>query len=260
LIAKLDDLLLNHYNSAVVWLRGVKWVADIQVNIEDKYIAGQPEAIVGIDLNKEHTAYSIWIGGKEIYRAFDKLGFYYNTMLRLEKRIADVQANFEGNRKELSGIVRPLYDARKMVLRQYYGTLRNKILLHVPEGYNTVFVVEDLEYLPRRELGKKQRKWACQQLANGVLYNSIDWNGYKIVKVDPRGTTHTCYKCSRKVSDGRGRTVICDKCYPKGIDRDLNGARNIALRYMLRANPQHSCSGDMVNESLELNTKEAIQN
>ncbi|MCJ7634153.1 hypothetical protein MUP77_17415, partial [Candidatus Bathyarchaeota archaeon] len=27
-VDKLDDLLLNHYNSTVVWLKGDKWVAD----------------------------------------------------------------------------------------------------------------------------------------------------------------------------------------------------------------------------------------
>ncbi len=255
-VAKLDSFLLSSYNSAVVWLRGNKWVADIQVDVADKYVAGKPEAIIGIDLNKEHSTYSIWIDGKEAYRAFDKTGIYWNTLERLNHRIARLQSSFQGTRRELKEALKSLYDAKRRVLRSYYGALRNKIVSHIPETYNIVFVVEDLEYLPRNELTKKQRTWANQELANGINYEMISWNGYRIVKVDPRGTTHTCYKCSRKVVDGVGRKVVCSQCYPKGIDRDLNGARNIALRYMLGASREHTCTRTMMNESPKPSAKE----
>jgi ribosomal protein L37E len=121
-----------------------------------------------------------------------------------------------------------------MVLRQYYGTLRNKILQHVPKGYNAVFVLEDLDSLPRAELRKTQRTWAMQELANGVFTSQLEWNGYKVVKVNARGTTHTCSKCGNPVRSFNDRKIICQKCYPKGLDRDLNGARNIAKRYITK--------------------------
>jgi transposase len=230
-VEKLDDLLLNHYNSAVVWLKGSKWVADVQVEVESHYIEG-PEAVIGIDLGKWHNCYSIWINGKEIYRAFDKFGKYHFTMRKITRKIGELQRNFEGTRKQLSIALKPLYEKRRMVLRQYYGTLRNKILQHIPEGYNAVFVLEDLDSLPRAELRKTQRTWAHQELANGIFASQIEWNGYKIVKVDARGTTHTCWKCGKPVKSQNDRKIICKTCYPKGLDRDLNGARNIAKRYI----------------------------
>ncbi|MCJ7632848.1 transposase, partial [Candidatus Bathyarchaeota archaeon] len=218
-------------------------VADIQVEVENHYIEGLPEAVVGIDLGKWHNCYSIWVNDKEVYRAFDSFGDYHKTLLKIQDEIGKLQSNFEGTRKELSKALMPLYEKKRMVLRQYYGTLRNRILAHVPEGFNAVFVVEDLDDLPRAELCKAQRTWACQELANGIFASQIEWNGYKLVKVNPRGTTHTCSKCGKPVKSRKDRKIVCPTCYPQGLDRDLNGARNIARRYMLSGIPQHTCSG-----------------
>jgi len=242
-VEKLDDLLLNHYNSAVVWLKGNKWVADIAVEISSQYLEGKPEAVVGVDLGKWHNAYSIWLNQNfEVYRAFDKFGDYHFTMRKIMKQMAIFQRKFQGSRKQLSKGLKPYYEKKRMVLRQYFGTLRNKILKHIPEGYNAVFVLEDLDTLPRAELRKAQRTWAHQELANRVFRKGIEWNGYKIVLVNPRGTTHTCWKCGKLVKSYDDRKIICETCYPKGLDRDLNGARNIARRYMLSSISQHTCS------------------
>jgi transposase len=243
-VDKLDNLLLDHYNSAVVWLKSNRWIADAQIEIEDQYVVGRPEAIIGIDLGKWHNCYSIWADEKEVYRAFDQFGNHHKTMQKIQDDISKLQQDFKGSRKQLSQKLRPLYEKKRMVLRQYYGTLRNRILEHAPEGYNAVFVVEDLDDLPRAELSKAQRTWANQELANGIFASQIGWNGYKIVKVNPRGTTHTCSKCGRPVKSFKNRKIVCETCYPKGLDRDLNGARNIARRYMLSCTPQRSCSGE----------------
>lgn len=242
-VDKLDNLLLNHYNSAVVWRKGNKWVTDVAVEVEDQYVVGRPEAIIGIDLGKWHNCYSIWADEKEVYRAFDQFGNHHKTMLKIQDDISKLQQDFKGSRKQLSQKLKPLYEKKKTVLRQYYGTLRNKIIQHIPEGYNAVFVVEDLDDLPRAELNKAQRTWACQELANGIFSSQIEWNGYKLVKVNPRGTTHTCSKCGELVKSSANRKIVCKTCYPKGLDRDLNASRNIARRYMLSSNPQLSCSG-----------------
>jgi transposase len=170
----------------------------------------------------------------EIYRAFDKFGKHHFTIRKISKKIAETQRNFKGTRRQLKKVLKPLYEKRNMVLRQYYGTLRNKILKHVPEGYNAVFVLEDLDSLPRAELRKTQRTWAIQELANGIFASQLEWNGYKVVKVDPKGTTHTCWKCGKPVTSRNDRKVICPTCYPKGLDRDLNGARNIAKRHITK--------------------------
>jgi len=257
-VPDLDELLLNHFRTAVVWLKGTKWVADILVDIEDKYIEGKPEAVIGIDLGQWHNCYSIWCEDKEIYRAFDKFGEYHNTMEKISEKIAILQESFTEPRKELSKQLQPLYERRRNVLRQYYGTLRNQILSHIPEGYNAVFSVEDLDSLPRANLRKRQRIWAHQELANGIFSRAIEWNGYKLIKVDPRGTTHTCWKCGKPVKSMKDRKIICGTCYPNGLDRDLNGARNIARRYMLSCIPQHSCSGKTLDDSYKAMCKEEI--
>lgn len=100
--------------------------------------------------------------------------------------------------------------------------------------------------MPRNELRKAQRTWAIQELANGIFADQIEWNGYKLVKVNPRGTTHTCSKCGKPVKSGPDRKVVCESCYPKGLDRDLNGARNIARRYMPSSNLERTCAREPI--------------
>ena len=241
-VTNLDSLLLNNFQAGVIWLKGKTWIADILVKIESHYKEGLPEAIIGIDLGKWHNAYSIWVGEKEVYRAFDKFGEYHFTLQKIQHTINGVQETFKGTRKQVSKVLMPLYEKKRMVLRQYYGTLRNKILSHVPDGYNAVFVLEDLDTLPRAELRKAQRTWANQELANGIFASQIECNGYKVVKVYARGTTHTCWKCGKPVKSYDNRTIICPNCYPHGLDRDLNGARNIGRRYMLSLIGEHSCT------------------
>lgn len=244
-VSEMDDLLLNHYRAGVVWLKGRNWVADLLVDVESHYEEGKPEAVIGIDLGKWHNCYSVWVNGKEVYRAFDKFGDTHLTLGKISDAISEVQKTFEGTRKQLSKVLKPLYEKRNAVLRQYYGTLRNKILEHAPEGYNAVFVLEDLETLPRAELNKAQRTWAHQELANGIFSSQLEWNGYKIVKVNARGTTHTCSKCGAVWKGApNDRKMHCENC-GLTLDRDLNGARNIARRYMLSGIPQRSCSGNV---------------
>lgn len=246
-VADLDDLLLNHYRAGVVWLKGNRWVADILVEVESHYEEDKSEAVIGVDLGKWHNCYSIWVEEKEVYRAFDNFADYHWTLRKVSHAISEVQRNFEGTRKQLAKVLAPLYEKKRAVLRQYYGTLRNKILSHVPiasNGYNPVFVLEDLDTLPRAELRKTQRIWANQELANGIFASQLEWNGYKVVKVNARGTTHTCWKCGQPVKSQNDRKIICETCYPKGLDRDLNAARNIARRYMLSRIPERACTGN----------------
>ena len=253
-VPDLDELLTNHFRAAVIWLKGTKWVADVLVDIENKHLEGRPEAVVGIDLGQWHNCYSIWCDGIEIYRAFDKFGDYHDTMDKISCQIATLQESFAGPRRELSKELQPLYEKRRNVLRQYFGTLRNKILSHIPQGHNAVFVVEDLDSLPRAQLRKRQRIWAHQELANGIFSRQIEWNGYKLVQVDPRGTTHTCWNCGQPVKSAKDRKIVCPTCYPNGLDRDLNGARNIARRYMLSCIRERSCTR---NEPIILKTPSA---
>jgi transposase len=131
-------------------------------------------------------------------------------------------------------------------------------LQHIPKGYNPAFILEDLDSLPRAELRKAQRTWAHQELANGILRSQLEWNGYKVVKVNARGTTHTCWKCGNPVQSQNNRKIICPTCYPKGLDRDLNGARNIARRYMLSGVGEHTCTPNGLDDPYKAMCKEAI--
>ena len=244
-VDRLDNLLLNHYNSSIVWydcgFQQSGWRADIQVEVENKYIEGKPEAVIGIDLGMRHTCYSILVEGKEIYRAFDKYGKTHIILNNLKRLIAKKQSEFQGSRNQLSEYLKPFYEKRKAVLRQYYGTLRNKILKHVPEGNNAVFVLEDLNELPRNTLRKRQREWMCLELGNGIFREQLEYNGYKVVLVIPRNTTHQCSRCGTLWNGNPSdRKMHCKNC-GLILDRDLNGARNIARRYMLSSSGKHTC-------------------
>jgi len=56
--------------------------------------------------------------------------------------------------------------------------------------------------------------------------------GFNVVEVNPAGTTRTCHRCGAEVKIyGRTKRLIrCDNCGLRDYNRDLNSARNLALR------------------------------
>jgi IS605 OrfB family transposase len=108
-------------------------------------------------------------------------------------------------------------------------TVSKRIVEKLSEG--DVLVMEDLTYI--RQTAKYNRwvhKWAFRELQLFLEYKAT-LKGVRVVYVRPHYTSQECSRChSRNTSRHRGFF----KCHTCGhsLNSDLNGARNIAQRYM----------------------------
>ena len=114
-----------------------------------------------------------------------------------------------------------------------------KTINYLVKNYNTIFLGD----MSAKNIVKKRnsvissiQKVAClktkyymfsQRLAYKCKINKIYFE-----KVNESYTSKTCSKCGYYKTDlGKSESYICDKC-DMLIDRDLNGARNIYIKYL----------------------------
>jgi IS605 OrfB family transposase len=105
----------------------------------------------------------------------------------------------------------------------------------------TTIVVENLTEIRAngKRKGAAQRRqfhqWSFARLRELLTYKAED-KGCLIVGIDPRHTSQTCSNCGyQHRSNRRSQSVF--KCRSCGyqLNADLNGSRNIALKYLASA-------------------------
>ncbi|NPA62678.1 MAG: IS200/IS605 family element transposase accessory protein TnpB [Methanococci archaeon] len=106
-----------------------------------------------------------------------------------------------------------------------------KKVVEIAKKYNAMVVLENLKRIrgKSKSLRRLFRKWPYFDLIQKIEYKAKE-NGIPVVKINPRNTSKTCSRCGyvdRKLKNER--IFVCPKCGLR-IDRDLNGAINIARK------------------------------
>jgi putative transposase len=104
--------------------------------------------------------------------------------------------------------------------------------------HNSVIILEDLEKL--RENNKKDKKdkefnkklglWFYRRIQFCIEYEAGERN-LQVAKIDPRGTSSKCPRCSGKLVEYGHRVLGCKRCGFVG-DRDVTATINIYKKYM----------------------------
>jgi IS605 OrfB family transposase len=102
----------------------------------------------------------------------------------------------------------------------------------------TTLVIENLKDIrtETRQTGKQQRRsmhqWSFNRLRDLLVYKAEEC-GCVVVAVDPRHTSQSCSRCG-DVHRSNRRSQSRFKCQSCGfeLNADLNGSRNIALKYL----------------------------
>lgn len=101
-----------------------------------------------------------------------------------------------------------------------------------------VVVMEDLAYIRDNNSNVWVHKWSFRQLQNYIEYKA-PLKGIRVVDVNPRTTSKRCNRCHSLHTERNGGFFECKRC-GHTLDADLNGARNIAQRYMRITGPAGS--------------------
>ncbi|MFW5984161.1 MAG: zinc ribbon domain-containing protein, partial [Halobacteria archaeon] len=113
-----------------------------------------------------------------------------------------------------------------------------------------VLVLEDLTYL-RENMGygaymnRRLHGWAYAQIHSQIRYKAEE-KGIPVETVNPRDTSKRCHECGEEGSRPHQATFRCtnDDCWVSEFQADVNGATNIAQRYLHGESRQQKTEGD----------------
>ncbi len=97
---------------------------------------------------------------------------------------------------------------------------------------NSTIVVGDLKGIRKSAKGKGRK---FNRIVSNMPYLELiqmleykaNWEGIRVIKVNERGTSHTCSKCGNEGSRPKQGVFNCSVCGLKDYNADVNGASNI---------------------------------
>jgi len=129
--------------------------------------------------------------------------------------------------------------------------ISKSIISELKEG--DVVVMEDLSNI--RTTARYNRwvhKWAFRQLQSFIEYKALS-KGIRVVYVNPAYTSKECNRCHSRNTIRHSGFFECKDC-GHSLDSDINGARNIAQRYM-----RNMCRA-VVNTPVGLTSDDSVLN
>lgn len=105
------------------------------------------------------------------------------------------------------------------------------------QNYKTILIPK-LNFQGTKNISKNNRRkllsWSHCSFVDRLIHKSREYNNCKVIQVTEEYTSKTCGCCGFLKQDlGSSKTFKCNKCLTI-IDRDINGARNILLKYITK--------------------------
>jgi len=210
-----------------------RWEAHVVV--EREFVPRAPRSIVGVDLGMRCLETAVRIDAEGIRDSFrvekEQHKWFFKQMHELNNRIAKLQ------RLGKHEVLKKLRNERQNLAEDFRQKLAVEFVANLKKGD---FVAVGIPERIRDELGwkgngnKVQRKrlnrWSFKRQARWIRGKALE-RGIITVELNEHGTTHRCYLCGLRMAELGERMLRCTSCGLE-IDRDVNGAINIALEAM----------------------------
>ena len=124
-------------------------------------------------------------------------------------------------------------------IRNLVDDLHKKLCLWLCRNYRAIllpsFETKSLSNKLTRKLGKQSVRnmlsWSHYRFQQRLLHKSREFPWCHVYIVNEAYTSKTCTMCGNIYEVGKSRTYQCPTCGMM-LDRDINGARNILLRFL----------------------------
>ena len=134
--------------------------------------------------------------------------------------------------------IQDLYLVIKEVIKKAHGDFISRLIdvadKYWREGFNVIFVLEDLKGITKRieKIHPSFNRWLHSQWCYRKFAVMLETKGYPVKYVEPKDTSKICHRCGKqgKTYGKHKRLFKCNYCGLKDFNRDLNAARNIALK------------------------------
>jgi len=172
-----------------------------------------------------------------VNRYFDKKISYYDSL-------SDAQQSAMGDKyPKQSKKVTTLYEKRRKQVHHLLHTMSREVInMAIAHGVDTIVIGDLTGIREAKNFGVKtnQRfhKWPFRKMAELIRYKAA-LVGISVVSVTEEYTSQTCSVCkeisskdnARKANRKHRGLYICNDCGTV-VNADLNGARNIAKKYL----------------------------
>ncbi len=243
------ELPLHSYSQAEKYLRSGEWRIksfqlvknyrlerwEVHVVVEKEITPQAPRSIVGVDLGIRRLATAVRInaGGIRDLACVEKSEYrrFFRRMHELNNQIAKLQ------RLEKWEVLKKLRNKRRNMAEDFRRKLACEFVAKLEKSDFVVIgaperICDELGYKGNGNQVQRKRlnRWSFRRQAFWIRNRALG-RGIVAIELNERGTTHRCHLDGSKMVELEDRMLRCTECGIE-IDRDVNGAINIALRAM----------------------------
>jgi len=201
-----------------------EWFVNIVVQ-KDVELNNTYSSVLALDLGQKYVAVSVMqpsalmtpkFWGKEV-RGIRRKYNYIRKQLGIKKLLKEIKRFGQKEQRKIADCLHKI----------------SNTIVELALTNNSAIVVGDLKGIRKSAKGKGKR---FNRMINNMPYYKLtkmieykaNWNGLRVIKVNERGTSHTCCKCGSKGSRPKQGVFNCSVCGLKDYNADVNGAFNIA--------------------------------
>jgi putative transposase len=177
---------------------------------------------MAVDVNFDNLTLAVFTLDGRVVR-LKRLKTPLKKMLTHRIWIERIQRRYPESWRFIKGVKRAIkrHGERIRSISWDYSHKIGDLIADLAFRYNSIIILEDLEKL--RENAKKNSKfnkkltvWFYRRTQFCVEYEAKE-RGVRVIRVNPKGTSSKCPKCSSRLVDNGYRTLRCSKC---GFIRD----------------------------------------
>jgi len=195
------------------------------------------KTVMAVDVNFDNLTLAVFTLDGRVVR-LKRLKTPLKKMLTHRIWIERIQRRYPESWRFIKGVKRAIkrHGERIRSISWDYSHTIGDLIADLAFRYNSIIILEDLEKL--RENAKKNSKfnkkltvWFYRRTQFCVEYEAKE-RGVRVIRVNPKGTSSKCPKCSSRLVDNGYRTLRCSKCGFIG-DRDIVAVANLYKKLIL---------------------------
>jgi putative transposase len=196
----------------------------------------EPRMVMAIDLNFGNVTLAIYtLDGRRV--RLKKHNTPHKKILTHKIWIEKIQKRYSKSWRFIKNVRKAIERHGKRIknISWDYAHKTGNTIAKLALKHNSVIILEDLEKLKEnnkkdKEFNKKLGLWFYRRIQFCIEYEAGERN-LRVAKIDPRGTSSKCPRCSGKLVEYGHRVLRCRKCGFIG-DRDVTATINIYKKYI----------------------------
>ncbi len=222
----------------------------------------ESKTVMAVDVNFDNLTLAVFTPNGRLVR-LKRFSTPLRKILTHRIRIERIQRRYSRSWRFIKGVRNAIvkHCGRIRSISWDYAHKTGDLIAELALRYRSIIVLEDLEKIKEntkknRRFNKKLTLWFYRKIQFCIEYEVVE-RGLRVVKVNPRGTSSKCPKCSSKLVDNGYRTLRCSKCNYIG-DRDVVATVNLYRKFSFKYS-RCGAPGVALNAPEQMQPQEAMR-